>query len=443
MAFGVSEKEHGSDLLANEFVVTESGPDRFIAKGSKYYIGNSNCASMISILARRKNHDSPQGRIRRIPFVLFALRPAQSKGFTNVRKIRTLGVRAGYVGEFAVKDHELPQSDLIAEGRTAWDAVFGTVTLGKFFLGFGSIGICQHAFEEAADHLNSRILYDNPVIEIPHIRLAMAHAYARLTAMKLYAYRTLDYVQSSSATDRRSLLFCAVQKAKVSTEAVKVMALLSECIGAKGFETDTYFEMALRDVQLVPGLEGSTHINLETTAQFIARYFGKSDAALANPIARTAEHSSAGENPYLMQARTGAVHTIGFAHFLEAYRPLMVISNVRLFVKQVKAFELFVRKHRPTREAEPRSQVELSLGHCLATIAYAQLIAENASCLAVPAPIISTIFHDLVSDLSLAAITLASSSQLSPALKICIQRLVAIPQTAPEAWEFVAKRIVR
>ena len=43
--------------------------------------------------------------------------------------------------------------------RQAWDAVFGTVTLGKFFLGFGSIGICEHALDEAAGHLNRRIVY--------------------------------------------------------------------------------------------------------------------------------------------------------------------------------------------------------------------------------------------------------------------------------------------
>src|SRR5207253_101043 len=129
---------------------------------------------------------------------------------------------------FDVVQHELPPTDVIAEGRDAWDAVFGTVTLGKFFLGFGSIGICEHALHEALRHLRTRILYGAPVIAMPHIRALVAQARARLIAMKLYAYRALDYVHGASEADRRYLLFCAVQKAKVSTEAVKVMALLSE-----------------------------------------------------------------------------------------------------------------------------------------------------------------------------------------------------------------------
>ena len=93
LAFGVSERAHGSDLLGNEFTIKEAAPGRFVANGAKYYIGNSNSASIISILARKENPKSTD-RTRRAPIVLFALRPGSSKGFRDVRKIKTLGVRA-------------------------------------------------------------------------------------------------------------------------------------------------------------------------------------------------------------------------------------------------------------------------------------------------------------------------------------------------------------
>src|SRR5204863_9407885 len=94
-----------------------------------------------------------------------------------------------------------------------------------------------------------------------------------LLALRLYAWRALAYLQAAAEHDRRYLLFNAVQKARVSTEGVKVMELLSECIGARGFEAETYFESALREAQMIPGLESSTHINFATTAQFIGPYF--------------------------------------------------------------------------------------------------------------------------------------------------------------------------
>ncbi|HEX4054033.1 MAG TPA: acyl-CoA dehydrogenase [Tepidisphaeraceae bacterium] len=432
LAFGVSEKNHGSDLLANEFTLEKIRPGHLVASGKKYYIGNANAAAMISILARMEDGSS---RGRRAAPALFVLRPARSKAFSPARKIPTLGIRSAFVGEFEVKNHELPEGDLVAEGRHAWDAVLGTVTLGKFFLGFGSIGICEHAWEEALAHLTQRVLYGKPVIDMPHIGSIVAQAYARLTAMKLYAYRALDYVHACGEADRRYLLFAAVQKAKVSTEGVKVVTLLSECLGAKGFESDTYFEMALRDIQLIPRLEGSTHVNLGLAAQFVPKYFGHFDPRLAPPKSLIAGDAPAGENPYLLAARAGSVNTVAFPHFLNAYRPLKSIPNARLFAKQVRAFRLFIR-HRPrTLAADTRTAI--AVGQCLATIAYAQLIAENAARLGIPSQIISAIFHQLVNDLSVSALSLSSSHRLDATSRILIRRLVAVPQTPDADWDFV------
>jgi acyl-CoA dehydrogenase len=315
------------------------------------------------------------------------------------------------------------------------------VTLGKFFLGFGSIGICEHALEEAVGHLSRRMLFGKPVLEMPHIRSMTALAYARLTAMKLYAYRALDYVHASSADDRRYLLFAAVQKAKVSTEGVKVMALLSECVGAKGFESDTYFEMALRDAQLIPGLEGSTHLNFGLTADFIGRYFAEPDPQMREPASLVAGETGRGENPYLMAARTGAVNTVAFPHFLKAYEPLTSIRNVRAFVRQAKAFRRLIRRQPPARATAPDLEISLALGQCLATIAYAQLVAENSTRLDVPAPLVSAIFHSLVSDLSGLGLSLASISHLDPATRVLARRMVAVPRTTRAEWEFVSGRV--
>jgi acyl-CoA dehydrogenase len=429
LAFGVSEKSHGSDVLANEFTLERIRPGHLLANGEKYYIGNTNIAEMISILGRMED------KRRRSPPVVFALRPKQSKAFGPARKIRTFAIRSAFVGEFEVKNHELPESDLIAEGREAWDAVLGTVALGRFFLGFGSIGICERALEESIAHLTGRILFGKPVIEMPHIGLATAQAYARLTAMKLYAYRALDYVHSACEADRRYLLFTVVQKAKVSTEGVKVMALLSECVNAKGFEADTYFEMALRDAQIIPGLEGSTHVNLSIAAQFAGKYFDGFDSGLADPKSLIAGEIAPGENSYLMEARAGGIGAVAFADFLSAFAPLKAVANVRLFIRQSKAFSAYCPRH-PAADIT----ISLSIGQCLATIAYAQLIAENAERLKIPASMISVIFHLLVNDLNNSALSLASSSRLDAASRTIVKGMIRIPRTSGADWDFVLQR---
>src|SRR5262249_25286541 len=47
-AFGVSERDHGSDLLSIEFMLCADGSGGLMASGSKYYIGNANAATMVS-----------------------------------------------------------------------------------------------------------------------------------------------------------------------------------------------------------------------------------------------------------------------------------------------------------------------------------------------------------------------------------------------------------
>ena len=436
LAFAISEKDHGADLLGNEFSVRQAPDGRLVANGSKYYIGNCNRAAIITTLARDGGErSSDSAATRRARPILIALRPKQSP-LRNVRKIHTLGVRAAFVGEFEVRDHQLSSQDLIARGRDAWDAVLGTVALGKFLLGFGSIGICERALQEASGHLSRRKLYGKPAIDMPHISSRMAQAYARLMAMKLYAYRSIDYVHAASAEERRYLLFCAVQKAKVSTEGVKVMALLSQCIGAKGFESDTFFEMALRDIQLIPSLEGSTHINLALAAQFIGGYFGGSNQGLPAPKSLVAGEVRSDENPYLFEAR-GSFNTVGFNDFLDAYKPLFSIPNVRLLAQQAEAFEQFNRNDASPPATDTESV--LARANCFVIIAYAQLIAENSTRLKVPNQIVSVIFDQLVLDLGASGVILASSAALQN--DPLLQRMTPVPQTAGTDWEFVARRV--
>jgi acyl-CoA dehydrogenase len=442
-AFAVSERAHGSDLLANEFTVKPSDPGSSIAEGAKYYIGNANAACMISVLAKRGGAESV-GTSKRSPLVFFALRPSEAPAYREVRKIRTLGIRSAFVGAFEVRGHPLPEGDVIAEGRGAWNAVFGTVDFGKFFLGFGAVGICEHAFAEAFSHLRRRVLFGKPVTEMPHIRAAMALAFARLLAMKLYAYRALDYLQVAGAEDRRYLLFNAVQKAKVSTEGVKVMGLLSECVGARGFEAETYFEQAFRDVQLIPGLEGSTHINFGLTAQFTDAYFttpGWEGPAPESVILRQADPD---ENPYWMGTHDRNTKTVRFAPFLNAYKPVRFVPNVASFMVQVKAFALFVAGGVSTWNPAADTGLLIALGKCFSAIAYAQLVAENCLEVKVAPSTVSVIFQALIEDLNGSALKLLAMFPPGSAQRSLLKRVVRIPRTAAEdlqaVSEFVASR---
>jgi len=428
-AFGVSEREHGSDLLSTEFALRSDGPAGFKASGSKYYIGNANAAVMVSVLGKEVG-PTDNGPSRRSPFVFFALRLQETPAIESVRKIRTHGVRTAFVAEFEVKDQLVAGEDVICRGREAWEAAFGTVDFGKYFLGFGSVGICERAFAEALAHLRKRVLYGKPVTAMPHIRLALAGAFARLTGMKMYAYRALEYLQTAGPDDRRYLLFNAVQKARVSTEGVKVMGLLSECIGAKGFEADTYFETALREAPMIPSLEGSTHINFALTAQFIDQYFADPADGPPPPDSIMLRPDDPEENPYWFGTRDRHPKTVRFAPYLDAYLPLRRVPNVRTFVKQVRGIHrLFTGDGVDASAVAIDPGLSMAMGKCFSMIAYGQLVAENCSASQAEPAMISLVFQGLIEDLSVEAIRLAALFPAGGAQRAMLQKVVRVPRT--------------
>ncbi|MES2745174.1 MAG: acyl-CoA dehydrogenase family protein, partial [Bdellovibrionota bacterium] len=222
-AFGLSEKEHGADLYSSSMRLTPQADGNFVAQGSKYYIGNGNKAAMVSIFAKNSGNDQ---------YVWFTVDPT-SKHYSHY-KIDTSGVRQAYVAGIDIKDYPVSKADVLSEGSEAWDAALNTVNVGKYQLGWASIGICTHALYEAVHHAAHRTLYGKKVTDFPHVQVLFTEAYTRLVAMKLYALRACDYFRVASEEDRRYLLFNPIQKMKVTMEGETLVEQLHQVIAAKG-----------------------------------------------------------------------------------------------------------------------------------------------------------------------------------------------------------------
>ncbi|MBU0515994.1 MAG: acyl-CoA dehydrogenase, partial [Proteobacteria bacterium] len=257
--FGLSEKEHGADIYSTDMTLYPDGEGRYRARGGKYYIGNGNEAALISMFGRIAGTEN---------YVFFVADPRHEKYECrrNVVNVQS------YVAELALDDYPVTEADILSVGREAWDHALNTINVGKYNLGWASIGICTHAFYEALNHAANRRLYDKFVTDFPHIRRLFVDAFARLTAMKLFALRASDYQRLASPQDRRYLLYNPMVKMKVTMQGEEVINLLWDVIAAKGFETDTYFEMATRDIRALPKLEGTAHVNMALIVKFMANY---------------------------------------------------------------------------------------------------------------------------------------------------------------------------
>ncbi|WP_373498956.1 acyl-CoA dehydrogenase family protein [Desulfococcus sp.] len=402
-AFGLSEKAHGADLYSSEMSVTPLGGGRYVADGGKYYIGNGNQAAMVSTFAKNSETDE---------YVFFA---ADSR-HENYACIQNVVAWQGYVSEYALNGYPLADEDILSTGREAWDAALNTVNVGKFNLGWAAIGICTHAFFEALNHASRRNLYGRWVTDFPHIRRLFTDAYLRLVSMKLFASRAVDYLRSASPEDRRYLLYNPMVKMKVTTQGEEVINLLWDVIAARGFEKDTYFEMAAKEIRALPKLEGTVHVNMALIVKFMANYF-------FNPAGfpKIPRRDDPADDAFLF--RQGPTRGLGGIRFHDpeiAYGSVD-LPNVARFREQIDQFRRLLLEAPPGKAQTEDIDFLLNLGEVFTLTVYGQLIIEKAGMEGLDPDLLDQIFDVMIRDFSRVALQIYSKTSSTPEqMAICL-----------------------
>ncbi|WNF37214.1 acyl-CoA dehydrogenase [Bacillaceae bacterium IKA-2] len=411
-AFGMSEKQHGADLYSNRMKLHSKEDGTYHGTGSKYYIGNANEAALVSVFGRIAETDE---------FVFFVVDPKHDN-YHLEKKIHTSGVRPAYVGEFSIENYPIKDADILSEGRAAWDSSLSTVNIGKFQLGFASAGICQHAFYEALDHASERILYGNKVTDFSHVKDLFTESYARIIAMKLYARRAVDYFRSSSEEDRRYLLFNPIQKMKVTKQGMEVIDMLLDVVAAKGFEQDTYMELAIRDIGMIPRLEGTSHVNMALVIKFMKNYFFDNKVYPDIPTRRDAKDDS-----NLFRQTTGKLAMVKFPDYRCCYSGVKH-ANALLFQEQVELYREMLIKAPPTELQQKDINFMLHLGELFTVAVYAQLVLENAKLYQVNDDLVDSMFKFMVRDFAQFALAHLSKFENTPEQVVYLEKMLKRPK---------------
>ncbi|MEV0881982.1 acyl-CoA dehydrogenase family protein [Micromonospora echinofusca] len=428
MAFGLSERAHGADIYSTDMLLTPDGDGGFRASGTKYYIGNGNVAGLVSVFGRRADVEGPDG------YVFFAA-DSRHRAYHLVRNVVNAQM---YVSEFRLADYPVRPEDVLHTGRAAFDAALNTVNVGKFNLCTASIGICEHAMYEAVTHAHNRVLYGRRVTDFPHVRRELTDAYARLVAMKLFSDRAVDYFRSAGPDDRRYLLFNPMTKMKVTTEGERVVDLLWDVIAAKGFEADTYFDKAAKDIRGLPKLEGTVHVNLTLIMKFMANYLFH--PAVHPPV--PSRHDAADDEFLFRQGPARGLGAIRFHDWRAAYDAHAEVPNVARFREQADGFCALLAAHAPSEQQQADLDFLLALGQLFALIVYGHLILEQAELTGLDRDVLDEIFDVLVRDFSAYAIELhgraATTGEQAAWALAHVRRPVADPQRTARMWARVA-----
>ena len=422
-AFGLSEKEHGADVYSTDMILTPQGDGTYTAKGGKYYIGNGNKAAIVSTFGKLADSDE---------YVFFG---ADSQ-HDRYHLIKNVCASQNYVAQFELEDYPVSEADIIAKGEHAWNSALNTVNIGKYNLGWASIGMCTHALYEAIHHASNRRLYNMYVTDFPHVKQMFTDAYARLIAMKLFALRAADYMRVASPEDRRYLLYNPMVKMKVTTQGEDVMNLLWDVIAAKGFEEDMMFEQAAVDIRALPKLEGTVHVNIALIVKFMANYF----FAPAD-YSEVAQQNQAANDDFLFdQGPTKGLRKIRFHDYNIAYSSRDT-ANLGVFREQIAAFKEMLMTAPPDDAQQKDIDFLLAGGEIFALVAYGQLILENAKIYDVSDDVVDQIFDFMVRDFSRHALSLyskptSSETQMASCLKM-IRKPVLDEARYQRVWQQV------
>ncbi len=408
-AFGLSEKQHGADIYSTETALRPAPGGGWLARGGKYYIGNGNEAALVSVF----------GRLGPDEYVFFAADPRRP-GYELVQNVVA---SQSYVAEFNLNDYPVREDEILARGQAAWDAALNTVNVGKYNLGWASIGICTHALHEALDHAAGRRLYGMSVTDFPHVARMFTEAWARLLAMKLFALRACDYQRSASLEDRRYLLYNPVVKMKVTTEGEKVIDLLWDVIAAKGFEKDMYFEMAARDIRALPKLEGTVHVNIALIVKFMANYLFRPAQLPEIPRRDDPAHDAF----LFAQGPAAGLGKIRFHDPDPVFARHAGVANVALFREQIAAFKQLLAAAAPSEEQRKDVGLLLGLGEIFTLIVYGQLVLEGVPFHGIPPDVVDQVFDVFVRDLSRYALDLHAQPSATPTQAELCLRMVRRP----------------
>lgn len=423
-AFGLSEQAHGADVYSTEMTLSPEAAGSFSARGEKYYIGNANKARMISTFGKMAGSGE---------YTFFVV-DSQDQKFELVKNVTN---SQNYVAHFKLDGFPVDEGNILSLGQNAWDTALNTVNVGKYNLGWASIGICTHALYEAINHAAKRRLYNMYVTDFSHVQRMFTDAYCRLVAMKLFTLRAADYQRSASPQDRRYLLYNPIVKMKVTTQGEEVINLLWDVIAAKGFEKDMYFEMAARDIRALPKLEGTVHVNIALIVKFMRNYFFAPAGYDAVP-----RRDDTQDDVFLFNQ--GPARGLGRIQFHD-FNPVFErwdLPNVKLFQQQIATFREFLMMATPDEEQQQDVDFLLALGEIFTLVVYGQLILENAEIYEIDADIINQIFDFMVRDFSKFALELRNKpSSSDPQMAFC-EKMLRKPVADKPQYERVWKEYV-
>lgn len=288
IALALTERLHGSDLLASE-VEAKSVAGGYALSGEKWLINNATRGHALTVFAKTGGSADPRG------FSLFLVEKGDGahRTFKTLPKIKTHGIRGADISGISFDNTFLPEDAVIGQVGAGLEIMLKAFQLTRTVITGLSLGAADTALRVALDFALARKLYGDSVFAIPHARRLLCDAFIDLLICECL---TIASARSIHVEPEQMSLRSAIGKYLVPTMVEKLLKSLSVVLGARQYLRQEHchgiFQKVYRDNAILSLFDGSTVVNLHAIALQLGHLTRRSEHAnerqseLSNRLAR-------------------------------------------------------------------------------------------------------------------------------------------------------------
>ncbi|GAB6852884.1 acyl-CoA dehydrogenase [Paraburkholderia kururiensis] len=262
VSLGLTERDHGADLLASELRAVPND-DGWRIDGEKWLINNATRGQLMCVLARTGSARNPHG------FSLFLIdkRRLRPETVRCLPKVRTSGIRGADISGIAFHDARAPHDALIGRASAGFEIVLKGLQLTRSACVGMSLGAADHAFHLTLGFVHERELYGRRLSDLPMARRVLGETLAMHYAAEAVACAV---ARAASWLPAEMGVMSAISKAFVPSTAEQLLGKLGELLGAGACLDPGHghghrlFQKVERDHRIVPIFDGSTVVNRQS-----------------------------------------------------------------------------------------------------------------------------------------------------------------------------------
>jgi alkylation response protein AidB-like acyl-CoA dehydrogenase len=256
VGFALSEREHGSDLLANSCELVRDG-DGWLLRGRKWLVGLGARAEAMLVVARTGRRGPGAFTAVLVPATL----PA---GLT-----RATGMRGVDLAEFHFDDVPVPQDAVVGGVGRGLETAMRAMQMVRTMSTAANLACADTGLRLTLDHAARRVSAGRALDQQPGMRQALGTAAAALYACDLVALGT---ARGAHTLPGEQSLWSSVAKKVVTDLSAEVFDRCADVLGSRSVLRDgptAAFDVARRDNQAVRYIDTSPTANLRLVAMHL------------------------------------------------------------------------------------------------------------------------------------------------------------------------------